>query len=82
MQTVVCVQWCAIGGTGVSAKHSGTQSSPLNLAAWLEQLRKEDAMPDDDEIYGEAVEIERHPGRKHTRAELRRLRTALKAIYK
>jgi hypothetical protein len=37
-------------------------------------------MPDDDDIYDEAVEIERHPGRKHTRAELRKLRTALKAI--
>jgi hypothetical protein len=45
-------------------------------------MMKDESMPDDDEIYAEAMEIERHPGRKHTRAELRKLRTALKAIYK
>jgi hypothetical protein len=39
-------------------------------------------MPDDDEIYDEAAEIERHPGRKHTRAGLPKLRAALKTIYK
>jgi hypothetical protein len=45
-------------------------------------MRKDTPMPDDDEIYDDALEIERHPGRKHTRAELRKLRTALKTIYK
>ena len=39
-------------------------------------------MRDDDEIFNEAVEIERHPGRKYTRAEIRRLRAAFKVIYK
>jgi len=43
---------------------------------------KERPMPDDDEIYDEAMEIERHPGRKYTRAEIRRLRAAFKVIYK
>lgn len=40
-------------------------------------------MPDDDDgIYNEAVEIERHPGRRHTRAEFRALLTDLRKIYK
>jgi hypothetical protein len=37
---------------------------------------------DRDEIYDDALEIERHPGRKHTRADLRKLRAALKNVYK
>jgi hypothetical protein len=39
-------------------------------------------MSDEDRTYDDAVEIERHPGRKHTRAELRKLRAALKSVYK
>jgi hypothetical protein len=39
-------------------------------------------MSDDERIYDDAIEIERHPGRKHTRAELRKLRAALKNVYK
>jgi hypothetical protein len=39
-------------------------------------------MSDDDRTYDDAVEIERHLGRKHTRAELRKLRAALKNVYK
>ncbi len=38
-------------------------------------------MPDDNGIYDEVVEREKHPGRRHTRAELRTLRTALRKIY-
>jgi hypothetical protein len=45
-------------------------------------MRKDKLMPDDDEIHDEAIGIEGHPGRKHTRAELRKLRAALKTIYK
>jgi hypothetical protein len=39
-------------------------------------------MPDDDATYDDAVEIERHPGRKHTRAEFRALMADLRRIYK
>jgi uncharacterized protein YaeQ len=39
-------------------------------------------MSDEDRTYDDAVEIERHPSRKHTRAELRKLRAALKSVYK
>jgi len=39
-------------------------------------------MPDDDGIYDDAVEIERHPGRKHTRAEYRSLMADLRKIYR
>ena len=49
-----------------------------SFAAEVEQMTKDEPMPDDEKIYYDAVEIERHPGRKHTRAELRKLRTALK----
>jgi hypothetical protein len=45
-------------------------------------MSEKEPMPDDDGVFDEAVEVERHPGRKRTRAELRKLRTALKAIYK
>ena len=38
-------------------------------------------MPDESEIFEEAAEREKHPGRRHTRAELRTLRTALRKIY-
>ena len=38
-------------------------------------------MTDEDGIYDEVVERERHPGRKHTRAELRTLRTAIRKIF-
>lgn len=38
-------------------------------------------MPDEDGIYDKALELERHPGRRHTRAERRTLTTALKKIY-
>jgi len=53
-----------------------------SFAAEAEQITKDEPMPDDEKIYDDAVEIERHPDRKHTRAELRKLRTALKTIYK
>jgi hypothetical protein len=42
----------------------------------------ERSMPDEEKIYDDALEIERHPGRKHTRAEIRKLRAALKGVYK
>ncbi|MGH9745240.1 MAG: hypothetical protein ACRD59_03920 [Candidatus Acidiferrales bacterium] len=38
-------------------------------------------MSNDDEIYDEVVEREKHPGRRHTRAERRALVIALKKIY-
>jgi len=38
-------------------------------------------MPDDDGIYDEIAEREKHPERRYTRAELRALRTALRRIY-
>lgn len=37
-------------------------------------------MPQDDEIYKEAVERERHPERRHTRAELRKIIEALRKL--
>ncbi len=39
-------------------------------------------MSRDEKIYDDAVEIERHPGRRHTRSEIRKLRAAVKGIYK
>ena len=39
-------------------------------------------MSDDEKIYDDAAEIERHPGRKHTRAEIWKLRAAVKGICK
>src|SRR5271170_5741384 len=37
-------------------------------------------MPRDDEIYSEIVERERHPGRRHTRAELRKIMEVLRKM--
>jgi hypothetical protein len=38
-------------------------------------------MPKNNGTYEDALERERHPGRRHTRAELRVLKTALRRIY-
>jgi hypothetical protein len=38
-------------------------------------------MADDRGTFEEALERERNPGRRHTRAELRVLKTALRKIY-
>jgi hypothetical protein len=35
-------------------------------------------MSEDEKIYDEVVEMQRHPGRRHTQAELRKIKSALK----
>jgi len=35
-----------------------------------------------DDIFDQVIELERHPGRRHTRAELRALKANLRKLFK